>query len=347
MSATEDVFAPRPVALRLRSGETIEGLLVHRTPALLALEVDDRLLEVAEPEVVALRYLDGDEAWERELREAEREAERGPVTLERLELVPPDERAGSQGEQRRVAALNELALGAPDGLLTHALVRATALPGILSALESFKVQVFPLFERYPTESRHQLPYLMTLDPEASWPRSLLKRLGPNWGVLIRSRSELREVARLLTWLLKARIDGGQERTFRYHDPRVLRDYLEVARAEDVGTLFGGAWCRDPSGRAELLCPCCDAELPALARECSGCAARFSGEETGPFLIESFLFEDLADRHTLWRATPWPPAPRPGRAVPARLRQRGRKQLRLTAEQIAHMGAAYLARGGDD
>lgn len=323
----------RPVELELFSGERLEGLLVFQSDDALTLEVDTRTLVLPEPEVRTLRFLDGGEGWTEVAEDAPdpEAAPRGPVVLERIPL-------GAD----RVAGLNALAL--ESGLQTHALVRAGSLPGLLGALEQFKADVFALYERFPTESRHSLPYLVTLDPEDRWPRSLLKRLGPAWGALIRSPAPAREVARLLTNLLRVRLDDAQERTFRFYDPRVLRDYLDVVEPSDAALLFGAAWCRHPrTGVEELLCPCCDAELPGLSLECPGCPARFAGDEAAPTLIGEWILEDPQDRSLFWRATLWPPRPERGRVPPARDLQRGRKQLRLRRAQVQALGRAYRAR----
>ena len=306
---------------------------MFREEEALTLEVDGRTLELPEREVRSLRFLDGDDGWSNaEARPAlEASAPRGPIVLERVPL----------GEDR-VAGLNALAL--ESGLTTHALVRAGSLPGLLNALEQFKASVFSLYERFPTESRHNLPYLVTLDPEQRWPRSLLKRLAPDWGALLRSPAPARELVGLLTDLLRVRLDDAQERTFRYYDPRVLRDYLKVAEPNDAALLFGAAWSRHPrTGAEELLCPCCDAELPGLSLECPACPARFAGDEAAPSLISEWLFEDARDRRLFWRATLWPQRPERGRVPPARDLQRGRKQLRLRRAQVQALGRAYRAR----
>lgn len=322
----------RPVELELFNGQRLEGILVFQHAEALTLEVDARTLELPEREVRSLRFLDGGEGWSNEeQRDPPEDEPRGPIVLEEVPL----------GDDR-VAGLNALALD--SGLQTHALVRAGSLPGLLGALEKFKAQVFSLYERFATETRHSLPYLVSLDPEERWPRSLLKRLGPDWGALIRSPAPAREVSRLLTQLLRVRLDDAQERTFRYYDPRVLRDYLQVAEPSDAALLFGAAWCRHPrTGAEELLCPCCDAELPGLKLECPACPARFAGDEAAPTLIGEWLFEDAHDRSLFWRATLWPPRPGRGRVPPARDLQRGRKQLRLRRAQVQALGRAYRQR----
>ncbi|HBP20150.1 MAG TPA: hypothetical protein DEA08_20465, partial [Planctomycetes bacterium] len=312
----------RPVELELFNGERLEGILVFQGEESLTLEVDTRTLVLPEPEVRTLRFLDGGEGWSNAAAEAtDPKSPRGPVVLERVPL----------GEDR-VAGLNALAL--ESGVQTHALVRAGCLPGLLGALEKFNASVFSLYERFATETRHNLPYLVALDPEERWPRSLLKRLGPAWGALLRTPAPAREVARLLTHLLRVRLDDAQERTFRFYDPRVLHDYLSVVEPSDAALLFGAAWCRHPrTGAEELLCPCCDAELPGLSLECPGCPARFAGDEAAPTLIGEWIYEDSSDRSLFWRAKLWPQRPARGRVPPARDLQRGRKQLRPRRAQV--------------
>ena len=109
------------------------------------------------------------------------------------------------------------------------------------------------------------PYLVALDPSASFTRALLAQgWGDAWGVLVVSGASLDVLRRHFRQFLRVRDEDGRELMFRYYDPRVLRMYLPTCTTEELELVFGpvaaflledsggGAQMRRAGGRLEVL-----------------------------------------------------------------------------------------------
>lgn len=88
--------------------------------------------------------------------------------------------------------------------------------------------------------RDMAPHLVAL-PEGSELLEVLARegWGHGWGVFLASAQPLPEVRRHLRKLLRVKLESFPERVyFRFYDPRVLREFLQVCTPEQRQVLFG-------------------------------------------------------------------------------------------------------------
>lgn len=91
----------------------------------------------------------------------------------------------------------------------------------------------------PSELKLAAPYLVSLDPEDRTTQYILKRAwGNNWGIFLRSTSNMETLRRHLKKLLVVKDHKGRRLLFRYYDPRVLRVYLPTCWPAELETVFG-------------------------------------------------------------------------------------------------------------
>lgn len=85
------------------------------------------------------------------------------------------------------------------------------------------------------------PYLVELRDGESFTRWVIANgFGNHWGIVLRSRLDLAQLARHFRKLLWVRDAEGEALYFRYYDPRVLRVYLPTCRGEEVWHWFDPA-----------------------------------------------------------------------------------------------------------
>jgi hypothetical protein len=83
------------------------------------------------------------------------------------------------------------------------------------------------------------PYLVQLDFEGSYTRSLLRQAwGNSWGVFLRCDESMERIRRHLRQFLRVQDSRGRYLVFRYYDPRVMRAYLPTCNNEELRTVFG-------------------------------------------------------------------------------------------------------------
>lgn len=290
-------------------------------PETLALEVEGHLLELSRREVVAERYLD-------------HQTESGPgegagrgVWLEEIALEAKAREASLRAALGGSGFVLFLPSRAPDAWGSHESSSPSApAPG----------GPFPLWDPEPDLPIQCVPHLLSLG-EPGGSSEFLAELGPLDAVYLESAAAPLALARFLGGLRWAYCRGRQL-GLRFYDPRVLRDLWSHLDPSSLGLLFGGAWTRDPRGAEDLLCPLCDASLPALSSRCSGCGVAFLGEDEAPTLIGAYA---VVEEQALIRARPCTPIA--SRRALARSPQRGRKALQLPAQVVSALGAAYQAR----
>jgi hypothetical protein len=87
------------------------------------------------------------------------------------------------------------------------------------------------------------PYLLQLEHESQETRQLIDlSWGNNWGVFLRSSTNMRNLRTHLRRFLMVRDASGRRMTFRYYDPNVLRIYLPTCTGEELRTVFGPIEC---------------------------------------------------------------------------------------------------------
>lgn len=340
----------RPVVLELLSGERIRGVLVHATPELYCVRLEESSIVIEEREVVRLEVDEqAAEAHVPELLAAGEAEEPGAAAVEVAPPEPPVrlERVELAAGAARVGGVREAIFAGPKELHTYLLLDGASLPAqVLAYLEAKKAGHLCLYPgRLSREQRAVAPYLVRIAAGEKLDQRLVPTgWGQHWGVFLRSRAETAELAKHLRAFLVVADPRGERHHLRFFDPRVLETLLEGADAHEAATLFGGAWMRRRDGREDMVCPLCDADFPALAAECPRCEARFwARSESVPFLIAEVVLE-ADEGAALLRARPAPDSFEGGRRPPMRRGpQRGRKVLNLRAEQWEALREAHRWR----
>jgi hypothetical protein len=144
-------------------------------------------------------------------------------------------------ERRALVAAAERAVGDPDGSL-YAVLDAARAERVLWLLQESIDEHKNLYEG--TEGRaldDVAPYLVRFQRGSS----LLRRLllggwGDAWGVFFRSNEHPKEVRRQLRRFLMVLDDAKSERMyFRFYDPRVMREFYQVATNRQRAELLHG------------------------------------------------------------------------------------------------------------
>lgn len=85
---------------------------------------------------------------------------------------------------------------------------------------------------------HLAPYLVYLPDEHEFTEWILNEgFGDDWGIFIQSRASLIEMRRQLRSLLNVYDEAGNSMTFRFYDPRVLRQFLPTCSKEELSAFF--------------------------------------------------------------------------------------------------------------
>lgn len=82
------------------------------------------------------------------------------------------------------------------------------------------------------------PHLAAFDPDSAFTEWLHRHWQYAHGILLQSSAPFEEVRRHLKSFLMAKNPEGRTVRFRYYDPRVLRAFLPVCTATELGTFFG-------------------------------------------------------------------------------------------------------------
>jgi len=83
------------------------------------------------------------------------------------------------------------------------------------------------------------PYLVRLDPRASFTRWLLSEgWGRSFGVFAWTRADLETMRRHCRRLLQVKDEAGRRLFFRFYDPRVLRVYLPTCTVSELREVLG-------------------------------------------------------------------------------------------------------------
>lgn len=113
-------------------------------------------------------------------------------------------------------------------------------PQIYGAVPVAKVEYRPLFMGpLPRVMAEAAPYLVRFEPDSRFAEWLGDQgWGMDWGIFLRSRARLDEVARHLRRYLRVNDEDGKVIYFRFYDPRVLRAYLATCDGEELAAFFG-------------------------------------------------------------------------------------------------------------
>jgi hypothetical protein len=121
----------------------------------------------------------------------------------------------------------------------YAILDGAAVPDLLNEL----YRMDPAYEcLYRGELEPDLawvaPYLVHLEPDAPFTRFVLEQgWGGSWGIFATSNARFDEVRRHFRRFLMVHTSEGKPLYFRYYDPRVLREFLPIADAEQIKTMF--------------------------------------------------------------------------------------------------------------
>lgn len=93
--------------------------------------------------------------------------------------------------------------------------------------------------RLPAELLEVAPYLVHMQPHASFTSDLLSRgWGHAWGIWLVSAAPFEEVRRHLRRFLRVKDERGRQLLFRDYDPIVLATFLPTCTAGELAELFG-------------------------------------------------------------------------------------------------------------
>lgn len=88
---------------------------------------------------------------------------------------------------------------------------------------------------------HVAPYLVFLPPDHEFTDWVFSEgLGNDWGIFVHSRDSLIEMRNHFRSLVNVYDEHANARTFRFYDPRVLRQFLPICTPDELETLFGNA-----------------------------------------------------------------------------------------------------------
>lgn len=86
---------------------------------------------------------------------------------------------------------------------------------------------------------HSAPYLVMLSPDSKltdW--VLAESIGKFWGIFVTSGHSILQLRLHFRSILKVYDDEGNRKTFRFYDPRVLRNHLPALSGAELGGFFG-------------------------------------------------------------------------------------------------------------
>jgi hypothetical protein len=93
--------------------------------------------------------------------------------------------------------------------------------------------------RLPAELLEVAPYLVHLQPDTAFTRTLLAAgWGHAWGIWLVSAAPFEQLRRHLRRLLQVKDERGRQLLFRYYDPIVLAAFLPTCTAAELAELFG-------------------------------------------------------------------------------------------------------------
>jgi hypothetical protein len=99
------------------------------------------------------------------------------------------------------------------------------------------------------------PHLVYLEPGNAFTESIFDNAGQsNCGIFIHSRSSMASMHKHFRALISVMSEDGRPLTFRYYDPRVLREFLPSCNTAELVTFFGRSdafFARDEEGQGIL------------------------------------------------------------------------------------------------
>lgn len=137
------------------------------------------------------------------------------------------------------------ALWARAGARVHALVDGLVVPGIAGQLKAADVAGWDCLHRgaLSPEAARAAPYLAELKPESPFTDWLLTEASdawPGWGVLSVSMLPLLRVREHWRSLGEVSLPDGKRRSWRWHDPEVLRIVLPTLTPGQLDEVFAPA-----------------------------------------------------------------------------------------------------------
>ena len=154
-----------------------------------------------------------------------------------LSALPPAENTPVRPAKRE--ALLDILLGHTEPLFC--LVDAAVDPAIYSLLES--AQQHPVQCLYDGASATTLgrwaPFLVSVSSDSAFLRTLIEKgWGKGWASYFVSSATFEQLRHHFRRFLMVQLEEGQQVYFRFYDPRVLREFLPTASAEELSTFFG-------------------------------------------------------------------------------------------------------------
>jgi hypothetical protein len=122
----------------------------------------------------------------------------------------------------------------------YALIDGAAIPELRSKLYEMKPPHFCLFTGdLAADMAEVAPYLVRLIPQtpfAAWTVEQFR--DKNRGVFVHSRQTVEQMRSHFRSLVTVYDERGNPLTFRFYDPRVLREYLPTCNAAELKVFFG-------------------------------------------------------------------------------------------------------------
>ena len=126
----------------------------------------------------------------------------------------------------------------------YALLDGASIPELLAQIHGDDPEFCCLYRgELPQDVEETAPYLVKLEREHPFTTWVLQEgWGRHWGIFARSRSDFRTMRKHFRTFLMVYRHDGKPLYFRYYDPRVLRAFLPIAKADQIKTLFGPVEC---------------------------------------------------------------------------------------------------------
>ncbi|NRA39107.1 MAG: DUF4123 domain-containing protein [Planctomycetes bacterium] len=162
------------------------------------------------------------------------------------------------------SVLERMGENRPFATRLYVLLDAARNPQIWPAIRDAEEQHICLFAgKLEPAVVEVAPYIVALEPDAAFTKWLLaKGWGDSWGIWFAAPVDLDELQKHFRHFTQVRDDNQKTLYFRFYDPRVWRDYMELADDSDRGQLFGPVDCFWSEGKSP-------AELITYTRESNG------------------------------------------------------------------------------
>ncbi len=114
------------------------------------------------------------------------------------------------------------------------------IPDLPKRLYDSQVMNYCLFTgELEADMLHVAPYVVMLSPDSKFSDWVLNNaIGNNWGIFAHSRHSIREMRKHFRSLITVYDEDANSMTFRFYDPRVIREFLPTCNGGELKNFFG-------------------------------------------------------------------------------------------------------------